>query len=54
MQQPTVFTIGHSSHPIDEFIDLLRTNGVQQLVDVRTVPGSRQTRSSEPKPSNEA
>lgn len=41
MQQPTVFTIGHSTHPIDEFIDLLRNNGVQQLVDVRTVPGSR-------------
>lgn len=41
MQQPTVFTIGHSTHPIDEFITLLRNNGVQQLVDVRTVPGSR-------------
>lgn len=41
MQQPTVFTIGHSTHAIDEFIDLLRNNGVQQLVDVRTVPGSR-------------
>lgn len=41
MQQPTVFTIGHSTRPIEEFIALLRTNGVQQLVDVRTVPGSR-------------
>lgn len=41
MPQPTVFTIGHSTHPIDEFIALLRTNGVEQLVDVRTVPGSR-------------
>ena len=41
MRSPTVFTIGHSTHPIDEFIAMLRNNGVQQLVDVRTVPGSR-------------
>lgn len=37
----TVFTIGHSTHPIEEFIALLRGNGVEQLIDVRTVPGSR-------------
>lgn len=37
----TVFTIGHSTHPIDEFIDLLRRNGVERVVDVRTVPRSR-------------
>jgi uncharacterized protein (DUF488 family) len=38
---PTVFTIGHSTHPIEEFIALLRSNGMEQLIDVRTVPGSR-------------
>jgi uncharacterized protein (DUF488 family) len=37
----TVFTIGHSTHPLDEFVRMLRGNGVQRLVDVRTVPGSR-------------
>ena len=34
-------TIGHSTHPIDEFIHLLRSHGVARLVDVRTVPRSR-------------
>ncbi len=37
----TIFTIGHSTHPIDEFIGLLKTYCVEQLVDVRTVPKSR-------------
>jgi Protein of unknown function, DUF488 len=38
---PTIFTIGHSTHPIDEFIALLKHYGIAQLVDVRTVPKSR-------------
>jgi len=37
----TIFTIGHSTRPIDEFIDLLRSNGVTQLIDIRTIPKSR-------------
>ena len=37
----TVFTIGHSTRPIDEFIHLLTAHGVQCLVDVRTIPQSR-------------
>ncbi len=36
-----VMTIGHSTRPMDEFIHLLRSHGVQRLVDVRTVPRSR-------------
>ena len=35
-----VFTIGHSTRPIDEFIELLSAHGVKHLVDVRTVPRS--------------
>ena len=35
------FTIGHSTRPIDEFIDLLSAAGVRLVVDVRTVPRSR-------------
>jgi uncharacterized protein (DUF488 family) len=37
----TVFTIGHSTRSIKEFVDLLRTHGVRHVVDVRTVPRSR-------------
>jgi uncharacterized protein (DUF488 family) len=34
-------TIGHSTHPIEEFIGILAAHGVKRLVDVRTVPRSR-------------
>ncbi len=37
----TVFTIGHSTHPFDEFVRMLHANGIERLIDVRTVPGSR-------------
>jgi uncharacterized protein (DUF488 family) len=36
-----VFTIGHSTRPIGDFLALLAENGVQELVDVRRYPGSR-------------
>jgi uncharacterized protein (DUF488 family) len=35
------FTIGHSTRPIGEFIDLLTTSEIGIVVDVRTVPRSR-------------
>jgi uncharacterized protein (DUF488 family) len=35
-----VFTIGHSTRPIDEFLAMLQAHGVRRLVDVRTVPRS--------------
>ncbi len=34
-------TIGHSNHPIERFVDLLRAGGVALLVDVRSIPWSR-------------
>jgi uncharacterized protein (DUF488 family) len=37
----TLLTIGHSTHPIGEFISILEAQGVDLLVDVRTVPRSR-------------
>lgn len=37
----TVFTVGHSTHPIEAFIGLLNTYGIQRLADIRTVPRSR-------------
>ena len=35
------FTIGHSTRPVDEFIDLVRGSEITLVVDVRTVPRSR-------------
>jgi uncharacterized protein (DUF488 family) len=37
----TLYTIGHSTRPVRELIELLRAHGVEQVVDVRTVPRSR-------------
>ena len=37
----TMLTIGHSTHPIEEFLDMLHAHGVEMVVDVRTVPKSR-------------
>jgi uncharacterized protein (DUF488 family) len=34
-------TIGHSNHPIERFVDLLKAGGVALLVDVRSMPYSR-------------
>lgn len=36
-----VLTIGHSNRSLDEFIDLLKTNGADMVVDVRKMPRSR-------------
>jgi uncharacterized protein (DUF488 family) len=36
-----VLTVGHSTRAVDEFVSLLRDNGVEILADVRTVPRSR-------------
>jgi len=36
-----IFTVGHSTRSIDEFVGLLRTHGVARVVDVRTIPRSR-------------
>ena len=36
-----VWTIGHSTHALDEFVALLRAHGIDLLADVRTVPKSR-------------
>ena len=35
------FTIGHSTHPIEDFVALLTAAEVRLVVDVRTVPRSR-------------
>jgi uncharacterized protein (DUF488 family) len=37
----TVFTVGHSTLPIERFVALLKTYGVECLADIRAVPRSR-------------
>ncbi len=37
----TIFTIGHSTRLIAEFIEPLQANAVTQLLDIRTIPKSR-------------
>jgi uncharacterized protein (DUF488 family) len=41
MKQKIIYTIGHSTRPIEDFIDLLRTYKIEMLIDVRTIPKSR-------------
>ncbi len=40
--EPLLCTIGHSTHSLDEFVSLLKINEVTHVLDVRTVPRSRQ------------
>jgi uncharacterized protein (DUF488 family) len=37
----TLYTIGHSTHSIEEFLALLKGHGVEQIADVRSIPKSR-------------
>jgi uncharacterized protein (DUF488 family) len=36
-----IFTIGHSTLPIEQFIAVLESYGIKSLVDIRTIPRSR-------------
>src|SRR5271154_2654547 len=37
----TIFTIGHSTHTLEELIELLRAHEVRRVIDIRTIPRSR-------------
>jgi uncharacterized protein (DUF488 family) len=37
----TLWTVGHSTRPIVDFVALLQAHGIRLLVDVRTIPRSR-------------
>jgi uncharacterized protein (DUF488 family) len=41
MMPTAVWTLGHSKHPLDQFLDLLRQHEAEVLVDVRSHPVSR-------------
>ena len=36
----TLYTVGHSNHPIDEFVGLLKRHGITVVADVRSAPYS--------------
>ena len=40
MDRPVIYTIGHSTHPIEVFLDLLKTFSINCLIDVRSVAAS--------------
>lgn len=40
-QQNIIWTIGHSTRSAEEFLQLLEIHHIEQLVDIRTFPGSR-------------
>jgi uncharacterized protein (DUF488 family) len=37
----TIFTVGHSTLPLESFIDVLRTYDIERLADIRSIPRSR-------------
>jgi len=41
MNKPIVFTIGHSTHSLDYFLDLLRTYSIDCVIDVRSIAASK-------------
>jgi uncharacterized protein (DUF488 family) len=36
-----LLTVGHSTHPINELLEILAAHGIEQVADVRTIPKSR-------------
>lgn len=36
-----IYTIGHSNHPLEKFIEMLTAHGIRLIADVRTIPRSR-------------
>lgn len=37
----TIYTVGHSTRTTEELVEILRSAGVERIVDVRRFPGSR-------------
>ncbi len=37
----SVFTVGHSNHPLERFLEVLRAHGIERILDVRRFPASR-------------
>jgi len=41
LKQPQIYTIGHSTQPVEAFLELLYQYGIDTIIDVRSVPYSK-------------
>jgi len=41
MKENVIWTIGHSTHTLEEFIIILKSFNIQLVVDIRSLPGSK-------------
>lgn len=41
IQDKPIYTIGHSNHTLEKFVDLLQENNITAVADVRSIPYSR-------------
>ncbi len=37
----SIGTVGHSSHPLEKFLEILKAHEIERVIDVRRFPGSR-------------
>lgn len=40
MNRPIIYTVGHSTHPLDFFLELIKTVDINCIIDVRSIPAS--------------
>ena len=40
MKKPCIFTVGHSTRSLDEFLEILEAHEVKGIIDVRSIPRS--------------
>ncbi len=40
-QKTVVFTVGHSTRPVSDFMKIIHAYGIKKVVDIRTIPKSR-------------
>jgi len=38
---PIIFSVGHSTHTLEEFIDIIKKFKIEKIIDIRTIPRSR-------------
>ncbi len=41
MDEKTIWTIGHSTHDFDGFVKILKSFGIEIVIDIRSYPGSK-------------
>lgn len=41
MKEKIIYTIGHSTHTLEEFVAMLKSYNIELLADIRSFPGSR-------------